>query len=484
MTRCWKIIKAYARRYYVAASGLRRGDRGMDQIGETLHLPGFSAVSKAVQAKARKLVREASALDGLAALVGRFIPGELFETRKGQRKRAYPPWVTFIAFLGQVLSRGSSCREAVRRVQVWALASRQSVPDDDSSGYCQARERLAVGTLESAHEELGKWFERHHGEKWCGRSVKVIDGTGVSMPDTPENREKWTYAPNQKPGCGFPTARLVGMFCLMTGRLVRFALATLHDHEIPLARQLIAWIEEGEVALIDRGFCGWGFIALLHRKGVDVVARLHPQRPPKPGKMEWGKPARGQNGWNKTLWDELPEKLTVRLIRFRIAVPGFRTREVVLVTTLLDEQTYPDEAIIALYRRRWTVELCLRDIKTTLGLDVLRCCSPEMIEKEVWMQVFGYNLVRALMLEASWTYSVPLDRLSFKGTVDTLRNWTPLLAPSMFAFKGARMELLRIIAADQVPDRPHRYEPRARKRRPKPYPLLTVPRRRVRAAML
>jgi hypothetical protein len=455
----------------------------MDEIGDTLPLPGFSPLLTG-RPEARKLGREANALDGLAALVGRFIPAEIFALQEGQRQRVFPAWVTFIAFLGQVLTRGSACREAVRRVQAWAAASRGPVPDESTSAYCQARQRLPVATLVAAHEELGQWFERHHGEKWCGRSVKVIDGTGISMPDTPENRAKWTYAPNQKPGCGFPTARLVGMFCLMTGRLVRCALATLHDHEIPLARQLIGWIDTGEVALIDRGFCGWGFMALLQRKGVEVVARLNAQRPGKPGATEWKKPARGRNGWNKTLWDELPAKLAVRLIRFRIAIPGFRTQEITLVTTLLDEKTYPDEAIIALYRRRWAVELCFRDIKTTLGLDVLRCTSPEMIEKEVWMQVFGYNLVRALMLEASWTYSVPLERLSFKGTVDTLRQWTPLFAPTMFAFKRARAELLRIIAADQVPDRPNRFEPRARKRRPKPYPLLTVPRKRAKKAAL
>ncbi len=147
-----------------------------------------------------------------------------------------------------------------------------------------------------------------------------------------------------------------------------------------------------------------------------------------------------------------------------------------LVTTLLDEKAYPDEAIITLYRRRWAVELCFRDIKTTLGLDVLRCHTPELVEKEVWLQAMAYNLVRALMLEAAWTHGVELERLSFKGTVDTLRQWTPLFAPTMFAFKHARAELLRVIAADLVPLRPNRSEPRARKRRPKSYQLLTRPR--------
>ena len=146
------------------------------------------------------------------------------------------------------------------------------------------------------------------------------------------------------------------------------------------------------------------------------------------------------------------------------------------MTTLLDEKAYPDAAIAELYRRRWAVELCFRDIKTTLGLDVLRCRTPELIEKEIWLQTIAYNLVRALMLESAWTHNVELDRLSFKGTVDTLRQWTPLFAPTMFAFKRAREELLRIIAADVVPNRPDRSEPRARKRRYKAYQYLTKPR--------
>jgi hypothetical protein len=332
--------------------------------------------------------------------------------------------------------------------------------------------------LRAAHEKIGGWIERHTQEawRWCGRSVKVLDGCGISMPDTDANRARWPYAGGQKPGCGFPTAQLVGLFCLATGRLVRFALDSWKSHEIPLARQLIGWIESKEVVLTDRGFCGWGLIALLQRKGADVVMRAHQARKLKGKQMTWPKPQRDPATWTKSLWEELPAALTLRIVRFRVAVSGFRTKKVVLVTTLLDAKTYPDEAIIALYRRRWAVELCFRDIKTTLGLDVLRCQSPELIEKEIWLQAIAYNLVRALMLEAAWTHSVALERLSFKGTVDTLRQWTPLMAPTMFAFKHARQELLRIIATDQVPNRPNRSEPRSRKRRPKPYQWLTKPR--------
>jgi hypothetical protein len=445
-------------------------------MAKTMFLPGFSHQlgGRPARAAVGKIQRRTSRLDGLATLVARFIPPEVFAPAATQRERVYTPWVTFIAFLGQVLSRGSACREAVRRVQAWCVAGKREAPDESTSAYCQARARLGLESLRAAHEELGRWMERHSKDtwRWCNRAVKVLDGCGVSMPDSAENRAQWPYAGGQKPGCGFPTAKLVGLFCLGTGRLMRFAMESWKTHEIPLARQLIAWMQPGEIVLTDRGFCGWGFIALLHRKGVDVVMRAHQSRKLQGRRMSWAKPSR-ESGWNKSLWSELPEQITVRIVRFHVAVPGFRTQEVVLVTTLLDEQAYPDEAIAILYRRRWAVELCFRDIKTTLGLDVLRCQSPELVEKEVWLQVMAYNLVRALMLEAAWTHDTELERLSFKGTVDTLRQWTPLFAPSMFAFKRAREELLRVIAADPVPLRPNRSEPRARKRRPKSYQLLT-----------
>ena len=445
-----------------------------------MYLPGFShrLGGRRAQPAVSAVDRQADRLDGLAALVARFIPAKIFAPGDGQRERIYTPWVTFVSFLSQVLTRGSACREAVRRVQAWAVAAKRTPPDENTSAYCQARARLPLATLRAAHEQLGGWIERHAKDawRWCGRPVKVLDGCGLSMPDTRKNRRRWPYASGQKPGCGFPTAQMVGLFCLATGRLVRFALDSWKAHEIPLARQLLRWMQPGEIVLADRGFCGWGFIALLQRKGVDVVMRAHQARKLKGRRMTWAKPQQTRS-WTKALWRELPAELVVRIVRFHVAVPGFRTENVVLVTTLLDEQAYPDAALAALYRRRWAVELCFRDIKTTLGLDVLRCLTPKLVEKEIWLQVMAYNLVRALMLEAAWTHGVELERLSFKGTVDTLRQWTPLFAPTMFVFKQARAELLRVIAADQVPLRPNRSEPRARKRRPKNYQLLTKPRR-------
>jgi hypothetical protein len=347
-----------------------------------------------------------------------------------------------------------------------------------------ARARLPLSRLTQVFERLGEWFEARASRDhlWCGRVVKVIDGTGVSMPDTEANRKRWRYAPNQKQGCGFPTTHLVGLFCLGTGRLVRFALDSFKRHELPMARTLIAWIQAGEVILADRGFCGWGFLALLQRKGVDAVVRVDGMRklPRRGARMPWLKPSLPLT-WGKCLWQELPAALDIRLVRFRVVVPGFRTDTVILATTLLDPTLYSDEALAELYLRRWRVELFMRDIKVTMGLDVLRCQKPELIEREIWMQAIGYNLVRALMFEAALIHGLPLDRLSFKGTVDTLRNWAPLfVAVAARKRKSHRAALLELLADDRLPHRPNRFEPRVRKRRPKQYPLMTLPRQRLR----
>jgi hypothetical protein len=453
---------------------------------KTSYLPGFSHRLSGSRSKsaAAALGDSAKQLGGLAALCERFIPAELLSGAPGSRWRCFPQSVVFWAFLSQVLTRNSSCREAVRRVQAWCAAAGRTIPDSGTAGYCMARARLPLALLTQVFERLGEWFEARSSRDhlWCGRSVKVIDGTGVSMPDTAANRQRWRYAPNQKKGCGFPTAHLVGLFCLGTGRLVRFALDSFKRHELSMARTLIGWIQPGEVILADRGLCGWGFLALLQRKGVDVVVRVDGRRKlvRTGSRMQWPKPALLES-WGKCLWNELPPLLDIRLARFHVVVPGFRTETIILASTLLDRVLYSDQALAELYLRRWRVELFMRDIKVTMGLDILRCQSPELIEPEIWMQAIDHNLVRAIMFDASLSEGLSLDRLSFKGTVDTLRNWAPLfLAVCPRKHKSHRAALLDLLADDRLPCRPNRFEPRARKRRPKQYPLLTEPRRRLR----
>ncbi len=208
---------------------------------------------------------------------------------------------------------GASPANAPRRMKAPARIARRA--PGCRLPFCWPAER-------AAHDQLGGWIERHAKDawQWCGRSVKVLDGCGLSMPDTDENRARWPYAGGQKPGCGFPTAQMVGLFCLATGQLVRFALDAWKAHEIPLARQLIGWMETGEIVLTDRGFCGWGFIALLQRKGVDVVMRAHQARKLKGRRMSWAKPQRPET-WTKSLWHELPAELAVRSAGQQNALP-------------------------------------------------------------------------------------------------------------------------------------------------------------------
>lgn len=454
-------------------------------MANTFYLPGFShrLCGRRSQESAGDLAGQALKLDGLAALVARFVPARLF-VEGGKRDRVFTPWITFCAFLGQVLQRGASCRDAVRRVQAWHLAAGTEVSvDGGTSGYCQARDRLPVQLLRAAFERLVQHCDTRARkvDRWCGHIVKVVDGCGLSMPDTAANRKVFPYAGGQRKGCGFPTGQLVGLFSLATGHLVKFVVSSWKAHEAPLTRQLVGWVHKGEVLLADRAFSNWGLISLFQRKGADVVMRLHQARKTGTGLVVWRKPERTDR-WEKDLWDELPDTLALRVIRFRVEVPGFRTEHIAVVTTLLDEDKYPDAAIAELFRLRWQVELNFRDIKTTLGLDVLRTQTPAMVEKEILLQAIAYNLVRLLMLEAARQHDVHPCRLSFKGTVSTLRAFAHLFATSPREASQRYEDLLLALATDPVPLRPNRSEPRAVKRRPKVFQLLTRPRRQMRVS--
>lgn len=446
----------------------------------TLYLNGFSSrlFGRRAESEASRLRAKARRLDGLAAVVARFVPPDIFAKSADGRDRVFTPWVTFCTFLGQVLRHGSSCQDAVRRVQAMYLNQDAKITVDDSTGgYCQARMRLPLDMLQKAFTRLAQWCATRprKADLWQGRVVKIMDGCGLSMPDTDKNRAVYPYAGGQLPGCGFPTGQLLGLFNLCTGHLVKFVVSSWKLHEAPLARQLAGWVNQGEVLLADRAFSSWGLIALFQKKGVDVVMRLHQARRTKLGQVIWHKPNKNSKMDQKD-WDELPDHLALRVVSFQVEVPGFRTEEITLVTTLLDEIAYPDAALAELFRRRWQIEVCFRDIKTTLGLDVLRTQTPAMIEKEIHLQAIAYNLVRALMLEAARQHDLPPCRLSFKGTIGVLHAFAPLFDPLNKNASQRYEELLLALASAPVPLRPNRSEPRAVKRRPKSYQHLNKPR--------
>jgi hypothetical protein len=325
---------------------------------------------------------------------------------------------------------------------------------------------------------------------WCGRRALAVDGSTVTAPDTPENQKAFPQQASQKPGCGFPIIRIVALLSLASGLITTWATGNWSAHELGLLHTLWDHLRPGDVLLGDRGFCCWGLIAQCRQRQIDLVFRVKGSRRRdfRRGKrlsrderlVHWRKPR--ERAWTISArqWALLPDQLTLRVVRCRLEFGGFRTRKVVLVTTLLDSAKYPPAALSQLYYRRWGRELTLRNIKTTLQMDRLSCKTPQNLEREIRMHFLVHNLVRLLMLQSARTYQVPLDRISFAGSLAAARRYAEALLQvrSQRRSEQLRQELLRVLAADLVPDRPGRREPRAVKRRPKPYPLLPTHRHR------
>ena len=454
----------------------------------TPYFPQLRAQCAPLGAQLRRAGAATESLAGLAALFTGHFAGLLVPAKNGagSRQRELPRSAVFWAFLGQVLLRGASCRWALTRLQADAVAKGRLPMGESTSAYCQARGALPLIWLQTLFAALGRWFAPRSPGQWYGRIVRLFDATGFSMSDTEENRRRWPYAGGQKRGCGFPTGKFVGLFCLHTGRLLAFAQSTWKAHDLSLARKLLGLLHAGEVLVADRAYCGWFFFVQLLARKVDFVIRLHPSRPVRSRRYRswweaWKKPQRPP-GQSPRSWKKRPPELLLRLVRFQVQTRGFRTQSVIVVTSLLDEKAYPVSAIAELYARRWQVELHYRQIKTNLSLDVLRGRTPSMVERELWMHAIAYNLVRALLLEVARTHQVPIERLSFKGALDALQAWTDRAMRSCRHRALARRTLLARIAHDQVPLRPGRNEPRARKRRPKNYQFLTRPRHLMRVS--
>ena len=431
-------------------------------------------------------------LPHLELLLDSFVPpGLLSQADEGpnSRDRVYTVRRTFFGFLHQVLNPDCPCRQVVRQIQALFALHQGAAVDGGTSAYCQARSRLPWDILPRLRCAAASQAEKA-AQPWRGLRVKVIDGTTTSLPDTLKNQRAYPQPGGQKPGCGFPLLKLVGVFSLSTGALLDYAKGNKHQHELTLLQKLLGQFKAGDLALADRGFCTYTLLALLLGRGVHSLLRLHQARPAdlRKGKrlgkndrlMLWRKPWPWQRPRYvpKALWKLIAQELPVRVVRFPLAVRGFRSRSVTLVTTLLDAQAYPAEELARLYARRWRIELWFRDIKTSMGMEALRCKSPKMAHKELEMFFIAYNLIRCLMAQSATTHDAPLERLSFKGTVDAVRQFSMALGQARSLKKQQQLlaRLLQIIAQDRVPDRPGRREPRAVKRRPKPHQLLNRPR--------
>ena len=410
------------------------------------------------------------------------------------RQREWPLRLTFWSFLAQLLCLGSSCRWAVRQAQAQARLQCRPVPAEDTSAYCQARARLPLELLQQLIQRVGNSLQQRGPEvaRWCGRVVKVLDGTTLSAEDTPANQKVFAQPKSQKKGCGFPLVRLVALFSLASGALLGFATGNYLQSELALAAQLWTLLEPGDVLLADRYFGCYRVLALVLGCQADAVCRLHASRQadfrygkrrgPLDRHLVWRRPKQVPAGLSVLEWLRLPATLTVRLVRFSVSEKGFRTRRVTLVTTLLDAQKYPVSALAALYRRRWQVELSFRQIKTALGMEHLAVKSPAMIDRSLAMHLLAYQLIRGLMQEAALSWDVPLERISFQGAVDLTQHFGEALLRARTRRQRTELyaDLLRILAADEVPERAGRHEPRALKRRLKAFPRLNCERKKFR----
>jgi len=412
---------------------------------------------------------------------------------KPERDRLFAPARVFWLFLSQMFSADGSCAEAVKRFLAWLALTEGKEASPNTAAYCKARTKLSMEAVERVRDDVVRAIQHSPvaQSRWYGRPVKVVDGSGLSMPDTPHNQQHYPQSKRVKPGCGFPEMRIVALFSLATGALLHYAQASRYVSERTLFRQLWTYFESGDVALADRGFCGFAEFFLLLQRGVDSVMRLHQRRSVGVRLLKQLGPGDFLVAWIKTKvrpqwlpaqqWDAMPDTLLVRHITYSIDVPGFRTQRVTIATTLTDARLFPAQAFAELFRRRWNVELYFRDIKIALRMDVLRCLTPQMVRKELAMHVIAYNLIRATMLQAAQAANKDVDRMSFKGTCQTLREWAALLALAPNRQRSAlHAALLHAIARAPVPARPNRTEPRARKRRPKNYQLLNEPRHQFR----
>ena len=298
---------------------------------------------------------------------------------------------------------GSSCREAIRQAQSVCRWSGPNIPPDASSPYGQSRGKIPLECLQEIHDGRVRQAQEALAQKdlWCGHRVVVIDGSTATLEDTPENQKAYPPQSVQKPGCGFPILRRVACFSLATGMISSWITGNWLTHEIVLFQQLWENLRPGDVLLGDRGFSGWAVLAPCGVRAVHGVFRVHGSRQidfrkgqrlsRHPRLVHWSKPALRPGYLTPEPWALLPQVLELRLVRCRIHVPGFRTRQVILVTTLLDRVKYSAADLGALYLRRGEMELSLRHRKTTLPMEPLSCKNPDPVERELRMHLLRHN---------------------------------------------------------------------------------------------
>lgn len=396
------------------------------------------------------------------------------------RNTCYAPMPTLRMFMGQAVEADKSCKNAVARES----AATGKARCQNTGPYCRARGRLPLTLIRRMVLESGECLRTRqpYGWRWHGMEVKLVDGTTLSMPDTPENQARFPQSRQQKPGLGFPVARLVALLSLSCGAVLGWATGPCKGKssgETSMLQGLLSHFKAGDLFMGDRYYAGYFMLAMLLMQCGQVVVRQHQlrktdfRRGKQLGKrdhiVDWPRPSRPK--WmDKNTYATMPEQLTLREIR---------VGKWILVTSLLDAREFPRQEIAALYPQRWQIELDLRSIKSVMKMDILRCLTPVMVEKEIAIHLLAYNLIRAAMAQAAVEQGLQPRQISFKATMQLLRAHSNTLcstneqgSPADYVYD----QILCMIADNRLPHRPGRVEPRVRKRRQSNYPLMTKPR--------
>jgi len=473
---------------------------------KTPFLTGFSAklcgsakraLQASIRAKREKLLR--NCLGSFARQFSDLVPPELLESlSKTQRNRIFSNPVTFWAWLSQILEQNDSCNAAVSRVQAWCLENGLPVPSSETTTYCKARIRLSQEFITAVHQHVVREMERavRSEDLYRGLMVKSVDGSSVQLMDTGANQLRYPQPSGQKEGCGFPVMKFVGVLNHAHGGWETHLSAPLSEKDFVTMRRLISHFGPETLLLADRGFCRYEIIARLLAKGCHSLMRLHQMREKaftlrkgkRLGKNErlvtWIKPARKPKTTelSDAEWEQLPATLEMRLISFWYETREGEIKKMVLATTLLDYQKYDWIELGELYATRWDIELRLRDVKTTLGMEELNVKTPAMAQKSLAMALLGFNFVKATCRRSVRNAPGSWKLISFKGTLDAIKSlqslFTAVVTKSKKKFAELMDKMLALVSTKRLEVRPARWEPRMKKKRPKPYPSLDRPRQK------
>jgi hypothetical protein len=410
------------------------------------------------------------------------------------RERIFSPMVTLWAWLSQVGAREHSCcRDAVGRVLADRVARGEKRCSTDTASYCEARGRLQEKMIADLAREIGQGLHRQAplGWLWHGRPVNIVDGSTATAASTDENQAEYPQSRNQKAGLGFPILRFVVVLSLSVGTVLECAIGACRGKktgEQSLFRQIWDALQPGDIVLGDRLYDSYRDTALLKARGIDVLFGKNSSRScdfrrgrrlgPTDHVVTWKKPRYDALRFDsREEWEALPEEIEVREVQVTVRRTGYRTRTITVVTTLLDGDLYSATEITDLFGERWHCELDLRSIKQALGMHHLRCETPEMVRKELWMHLLAYNLIRVRMAQAAAAHGASPRRLSFTAARILLHNFAPHLSTSRGdEYRRLEAELLEAIAHERVGARPGRKEPRAIKKRSNSFSYLTKPR--------